>query len=246
MIQLTEFRILTSYKIPENALNLKKLVIAIDGPAASGKSTTSKLIAQRLGYLYVDTGAMYRAMTLKILEHKIDLDDHDAIARVAAKTEIRLKQIDGELKVFLDGRDVSRLIRSPQVTRAVSAISMIDAVREVMVREQRRMGKGGGVVLEGRDIGTVVFPDADVKVYMVADVERRARRRQKDLEKQGVEVSLDDLKIEIAERDRKDSQRSISPLRRADDAIVVDTSDMTINEQVEVITAKANEVLTHS
>jgi len=107
-------------------------------------------------------------------------------------------------------------------------------------------GKGGGVVLEGRDIGTVVFPDADVKVYMVADVERRARRRQKDLEKQGVEVSLDELKTEIIERDRKDSQRSISPLRRADDAIVVDTSDMTINEQVDVITAKANEVLTHS
>jgi len=225
---------------------LKKLVIAIDGPAASGKSTTSKLIARRLGYLYVDTGAMYRAMTLKVLEQKIDLDDQTAIGQLARQTKISLVHINNELRVLLDGRDVTRAIRSQQVTKSVSAISMIDSVREVMVREQRRMGTEGGIVLEGRDIGTVVFPKADLKVYMVADVEKRASRRQKDLEKQGVEVSLEDLKQEIIERDRKDSKRNISPLRKADDAIVIDTSDLTVDQQVELIVTKANSVLQHS
>ena len=225
---------------------MKKLVIAIDGPAASGKSTTSKLIARRLGYLYVDTGAMYRAMTLKVLEQKIDLDDQSAIGQLARQTKISLVHINNELRVLLDGRDVSRAIRSPQVTKSVSAISMIDSVREVMVREQRRMGTEGGIVLEGRDIGTVVFPKADLKVYMVADVEKRASRRQKDLEKQGVEVSLEDLKQEIIERDQKDSKRNISPLRKADDAIVIDTSDLTVDQQVELIVTKANSVLQHS
>ncbi len=225
---------------------MKKLVIAIDGPAASGKSTTSKLIARRLGYLYVDTGAMYRAMTLKVLEQKIDLDDCDAIGQLARQTKISLVHINNELRVLLDGRDVTRAIRSQQVTKSVSAISMIDSVREVMVREQRRMGTEGGIVLEGRDIGTVVFPNADLKVYMVADVEKRASRRLKDLEKQGVEVSLEDLKQEIIERDRKDSKRNISPLRKADDAIVIDTSDLTVDQQVELIVTKANSVLQHS
>lgn len=225
---------------------MKKLVIAIDGPAASGKSTTSKLIARRLGYLYVDTGAMYRAMTLKVLEQKIDLDDQTAIGQLARQTKISLVHINNELRVLLDGRDVTRAIRSQQVTKSVSAISMIDSVREVMVREQRRMGTEGGIVLEGRDIGTVVFPKADLKVYMVADVEKRASRRQKDLEKQGVEVSLEDLKQEIIERDRKDSKRNISPLRKADDAIVIDTSDLTVDQQVELIVTKANSVLQHS
>ena len=225
---------------------MKKLVIAIDGPAASGKSTTSKLIARRLGYLYVDTGAMYRAMTLKVLEQKIDLDDQSAIGQLARQTKISLVHINNELRVLLDGRDVTRAIRSPQVTKSVSAISMIDSVREVMVREQRRMGTEGGIVLEGRDIGTVVFPKADLKVYMVADVEKRASRRQKDLEKQGVEVSLEDLKQEIIERDQKDSKRNISPLRKADDAIIIDTSDLTVDQQVELIVTKANSVLQHS
>ncbi len=225
---------------------MKKLVIAIDGPAASGKSTTSKLIARRLGYLYVDTGAMYRAMTLKVLEQKIDLEDQTAIGQLARHTKISLVHINNELRVLLDGRDVTRAIRSQQVTKSVSAISMIDAVREVMVREQRRMGTEGGIVLEGRDIGTVVFPNADLKVFMVADVEKRASRRQKDLEKQGVEVSLEDLKQEIIERDRKDSKRNISPLRKADDAIVIDTSDLTVDQQVELIVTKANSVLQHS
>jgi CMP/dCMP kinase len=222
---------------------LEKLVIAIDGPAASGKSTTSKLTAERLGYLHVDTGAMYRAMTLKVLEQKIDLNDNERIGKVAEKTQILLRQEKGELKVFLDKRDVTKAIRSQDVTKAVSAVSSIQKVRELMVREQRRMGEEGGIVLEGRDIGTVVFPDADLKIFMVANVEERARRRQKELYSQRVDVPLEDLANEILERDQKDSRREISPLRKADDAIVLDTSNLTMIEQVKFIVKKAEEIL---
>lgn len=222
---------------------MKRLVIAIDGPAASGKSTTSKLIAERLGYLYVDTGAMYRAMTLKVLREKIDPSERAKISRLARGTEIRLEHDNRGLRVFLDGKDVTDAIRTPAVTRAVSAVSMIEEVRGSMVRQQRRMGKEGGIVLEGRDIGTVVFPDADLKIFMVADVEQRAIRRRKDLESQGVEIPIDDLKKEIIERDGKDSRRQVSPLKKADDALVVDTSHMTIEDQVEFVVARAREIL---
>jgi CMP/dCMP kinase len=214
---------------------LKKLVIAIDGPAASGKSTTAKLLAKRLGYLYVDTGAMYRAMTLKVLQQKIPLDQTDQIAVLAVQTEIRLRQDDDDLRVFLDNHDVTRAIRSPAVTKSVSAVSMIPAVREVMVREQRLIGRPGGIVVEGRDIGTVVFPHADVKFYMVAKVEERARRRQQELRQQDIDITLDELVSDIIERDAKDTRRSVSPLRKAEDACVLDTSQMTIAEQVETI-----------
>ena len=232
-----------SRRTPQNAKNLKRLVIAIDGPAASGKSTTSRLVAKRLRYVHLDTGAMYRAMTLKVLQQHISLDQTAAIGQLAEKTEIRLEQRDGESKVFLDNEDVTQAIRAQAVTRAVSAISMIKKVREVMVREQRRMGGHGGIVLEGRDIGTVVFPDADLKIFMVAHVEERSRRRQKELEKQGVTVSLEELVQEIVERDQKDSKREISPLQKADDALILDTSEMTIAEQAEFIVRKALEIL---
>jgi cytidylate kinase len=186
---------------------------------------------------------MYRAMTLKILAEKIDLDDAGSIGRIAERTEIRLERDGEEVRVFLDGRDVTSAIRSQAVTKSVSAVSMVESVREVMVREQRRMGRDGGIVLEGRDIGTVVFPDADLKVFMVADVERRAQRRQKELEEQGVRVPLEELTKEIMERDRKDSGRNISPLRCAEDAVIVDTSNMTIKEQVEFVVTRAKEIL---
>lgn len=221
---------------------MKKLVIAIDGPAASGKSTTSKLAARRLGYLFVDTGAMYRAMTLKVLEHEIDLLDVDGITALAKQTTIRLQQTAGDLTVFLDDRNVSELIRRQNVTRAVSAISAVKGVRELMVREQRKMGEQGGIILEGRDIGTVVFPGADLKFYMVAEVQKRAMRRQKELNLQGVDVAIEDLEREIDERDQKDSKRDISPLRRADDALLIDTSEMKIEDQVEFIVQKAHEL----
>jgi cytidylate kinase len=219
------------------------LVIAIDGPAASGKTTTSKLTARRLGYLHIDTGAMYRAMTLKILETGVDINDTGAVAKVAATTAIRLERSGDDHKVLLDGADVTAKIRSQAVTRNVSAVSMLKDVRDVMVREQRRMGADGGIVLEGRDIGTVVFPGADLKIFMIADVAERARRRKLELEREGQAVAIEDLVRDIDERDRKDSQRDISPLMRAEDAIVLDTSALTIEQQVDFIVGKAEELL---
>jgi cytidylate kinase len=218
---------------------LKKLVVAIDGPAASGKSTTAKLVARELGYLYLDTGAMYRAMTLKVLEQNIDIGSEEEIIRIAENTQINFARRDDQVRIFLDNCDVTKKIRSQAVTATVSAVSAIGRSREVMVREQRRMSAEGGIVVDGRDIGTVVFPDADLKIFMVADVGERARRRQKDLRNEGIDVTVDQLEREIAERDRKDSGRRISPLKQANDAIMIDTSKMTIDEQVKVIVDRA-------
>lgn len=232
-----------SLKNPQNFNILKKLVIAIDGPAASGKSTTSKLVAERLGYLNVDTGAMYRAITLKVLRSNIEPSDSDAIDKLVEDTSVRLEQMNDQIKVFLDNQDVTKDIRSPEVTAAVSAVSAIPKVRELMVRMQREIGKNGGVVLEGRDIGTVVFPDADLKIFMIANVDERAHRRQKDLERIGVQVNLEKLIEDINERDYKDSHRNLSPLKKAKDAIVLDTTNLTIDEQVDFIVNKAKEMM---
>ncbi len=218
---------------------MKKIVIAIDGPAASGKSTTAKLVAERLGYLFVDTGAMYRAVTLKVLEKGIDPKDSDAIARLLEKTEVKLELNNGRLKLLLDGVDVTNKIRKPEITRAVSTVSSIKKVREAMVREQRRMGEQGGIVLEGRDIGTVVFPNADLKIFMVANMRERAKRRQKDLAEQGTKVDLPELIHEIEERDKRDSTREASPLKRAPDAIELDNSELTLEQQADFIVEKA-------
>jgi CMP/dCMP kinase len=209
-----------------------RLVIAIDGPAASGKSTTARLAAGRLGYIHVDTGAMYRAVTLKVLRAGIAPEDATAVAALLPTTHVQLTQSAQGLRVLLDGEDVSDAIRTPAVTRAVSAVSSQRLVREAMVREQRLMGKDGGIVLEGRDIGTVVFPDADLKFFMVAGIRARAQRRQEELAARGEHIALEGLEKEIAERDARDASRTESPLRRADDAIDIDTSDMSIEEQV--------------
>ena len=222
---------------------MKQLIIAIDGPAASGKSTTAKAVAARLGYLHVDTGAMYRAMTLKVIDEGIDLKDARRIAKLADSTRIRLVSKEGSYIVELDGVDVTDRIRTPKVTNAVSAVSMVPEVRELMVQEQRAMGKKGAIVLEGRDIGTVVFPKADIKVFMVANPRERATRRSRELAVKGIETVIEDLEREIAERDEKDSKRSISPLTKADDAIVLDTTHLTIDEQVNFIVKKAEEKL---
>jgi len=222
---------------------LKRLIIAIDGPAASGKSTTAKLVAARLGYLHVDTGAMYRAMTLKVLEKDINPQDAKAVALVARTTRIRLLPNDGGFRVELDGSDVSEKIRTPVVTKAASAVSMVPEVRQRMVEEQREMGKQGAIVLEGRDIGTVVFPKADVKIFMLAHPRERAVRRSKELAAKGIATELDELEKEMAERDSKDTNRSISPLTKADDAILLDTTNLTIDEQVDFIVKKAKEKL---
>jgi cytidylate kinase len=213
----------------------KDLVIAIDGPAASGKSTTAKLVARRLGYVHVDTGAMYRAVTLKVLRAELDPLDEESIGRLLESTRVALEDHAGVLRVFLDDEDVTEEIRTPEVTRSVSSVSSLRSVRRAMVREQRRMGEKGGIVLEGRDIGTVVFPDADVKFFVVASINERARRRLREIRQTGVEADLEDLERELEERDRTDSTRSESPLQRADDAIEVDTSSLTIDQQVELV-----------
>ena len=222
---------------------MRKIVIAIDGPAASGKSTTAKLVARRLGYLHIDTGAMYRAITLRVLEEGIALDDVKSIKSVAEQSKVRLERIDHANRVLLDGRDVTKEIRSREVTRAVSMISSYQPVRDVLVREQRRIAKDGGVVLEGRDIGTVVLPRADLKIFMVASADERATRRKKELEQSGTIVDRNVLEQEILERDRKDTTRAASPLQKAADAIELDTSSLTIDQQVEFVIAKANKVI---
>jgi cytidylate kinase len=182
---------------------------------------------------------MYRAMTLKILRSGVDEYYSKRLAEIVATTRVELLPMNGRLHVLLDGEDVTDEIRTPAVTTAVSSVSTIRFVREAMINEQRRIGKNGGVVLEGRDIGTVVFPDADVKIYMVASIEARAERRRRELEAKGIVTDLEMLKREIRQRDEKDSTRNESPLRKADDAIELDTSNMTIEEQVEFVVQKA-------
>ncbi|HTP80312.1 MAG TPA: (d)CMP kinase [Bacteroidota bacterium] len=221
----------------------RKIVIAIDGPAASGKSTTAKLVARELGYLHVDTGAMYRAIALKVVEEKIPLDSEATIRSIAESASIRLESEDGKQNVFLNGRNVTREIRSPAVTKAVSRVSSYQSVRDVLVREQRAVASGGGVVLEGRDIGTVVLPHAELKIFMSANVAERARRRKKDLSDAGVDIGESDLVREIIERDRLDSSRTVSPLKKADDAVELDTSNLTIEEQVAYIVKRARSII---
>jgi len=221
----------------------KKIAIAIDGPAASGKSTTAKLVAEQLGYLHIDTGAMYRAITWKVLQKQISLDDEKNIIALAQHSTVRLLATQEGNKVLLDDEDITNAIRMPMVSHAVSAVSSYDAVRTVMVREQQQMAAEGGVVLDGRDIGTVVLPDADLKIFMIANVEERARRRKRDLAKQGVEANETDLIHELETRDKKDSTRAASPLKKAQDAVELDTSHLSIDEQVEFIVARAQQII---
>jgi cytidylate kinase len=211
---------------------VRKILIAIDGPAGSGKSTTAKLVAQRLGYIYLDTGAMYRAITLKALTSRIPLENEEEIVRLAENSSISLGS-DGS--VLLDGSDVTDEIRSAEVTRNVSLISSYPGVRKVLVEKQRVIGSRKGCVVDGRDTGTVVFPDADLKFYLTADIMERARRRQLELSESGTEMPIVQVVSELKERDFKDSTRQASPLRKADDAIEIDTTNLTIEEQVEKI-----------
>lgn len=218
-------------------------MIAIDGPAASGKSTTARLVAERLGYLHIDTGAMYRAIALKVLREEIDPMDMKAVEPVVDSTAVTLRRVNGKLRTFLDGVDVTEKIRSRQVAKAASLVSAFRNVREAMVREQRRLARDGGIVLEGRDIATVVFPDAELKVFLTASLEERARRRQCELIEQGVKVDLQSLEEEISERDRKDATRDASPLVKAPGAIEIDTSNLSIEEQVKIVVEKAEKII---
>ena len=219
----------------------RQLVIAIDGPAASGKSTTARLAARELGYLYIDTGAMYRAMGLKACRRGIKFSDTEAITQLADATAISQRPEDGGVVTLLDGEDVSAAIRQPEISQAASDISTIPAVRRRLVRLQQQMGQDGGVVMEGRDIATVVFPDADVKVFMQAGSAERARRRQAELAARGINTDLAELERQITARDQQDSGRSDSPLACAADAVVIDTTGLTIAQQVERVVALAQQ-----
>lgn len=221
---------------------MEKLIVAIDGPASSGKSTTAKLLAEKLGYLYIDTGAMYRAITLLAIRHKI-LDNQEAIIRLAKEVDIQLRFEKGQTLVSVDGIDVSEEIRSMEVSKQVSPVSKIEEVRKIMVQKQRLMGKNGGVVMEGRDITTVVFPDADVKIFLNATIEERANRRVKEYQSKGIDISFDQVVENIRERDRIDSSREVSPLKKSDDAIEIDTTNLTIDEQVNLILQKVKETI---
>lgn len=213
---------------------MHKLIIAIDGPAASGKSTTAKLVADRLGYAYLDSGAMYRAAALRALRLGVSMGDDNELARVARDAAITFPE-GGTGPVYLDGEDVTSAIREPEVTDASSIMSSVPAVRKAMVRQQRTLGRAGHCVVEGRDIGTVVFPDAELKIFLVASIDERARRRVTELGLTSGDVDPDRVASEIEERDRRDSTRSDSPLRRAEDAVQVDTTNLTIEEQVQEV-----------
>ncbi len=210
------------------------MVITIDGPAGAGKSTVAKELARRLRFSYLDTGAMYRALTLKALEKNVDLNDEKVLVDLAGQTTIDLKTDEQhKLKVFLDGRDVTAAIRSPAVTNHTFYIARQPAVREILVGWQRQIGQKGNFVVEGRDAGTVIFPQADRKFYLDADFKERARRRIQDLRAQEEKVDESALKKELKDRDEQDLTRAVGPLKKADDAVFIDSTRLTVDEVVE-------------
>lgn len=218
---------------------MRKITIAIDGPAASGKSTVAKEVAKALNYIYIDSGAMYRALTLKALRLNIDVKDEASLVEMTKVSKITL---DG-VHIYLDDEDVSEAIRSIDVTNNVSAVSSYEGVREEMVNLQKEYGKKGGIVMDGRDIGTTVFPNAELKIFQIASVEERANRRYKENMRKGIACDLNTLKEEIKVRDFKDSTRSVSPLRKASDAIELDTSNLEPKEVVEKIIELAKKII---
>ncbi|MBI4531553.1 MAG: (d)CMP kinase [Candidatus Latescibacteria bacterium] len=211
------------------------LIIAIDGPSASGKSTTAHMVAQRLGYRYVDSGAMYRAVTLKAIREGIDLTREEEVVEMLARMQIDLVEIDGVEKTFLDGVDVSEEIRTPEITNRIAPISAMRSVREALVERQRAMGQDGGIVMDGRDIGTVVFPDADLKIFLSADLHERVIRRQRELAGKGIMLPLEQVEADMKERDRQNVDREYGPERQAADAVFLDTVGLSIDQQVETV-----------
>jgi cytidylate kinase len=211
----------------------KRLTIAIDGPSGAGKSTVARSLAKRLGYLYIDTGAMYRAVALKVKERSVDPGDESTLYQLASSLSFTFITEGEETHVLCDGEDVTEAIRLPEISRLASAISKKKGVREASVQKQRETGGGGGVVLEGRDIGTVVFPDADVKFYLDAEIEVRGRRRFNELAQKGIKVDFNETLQEVMQRDQSDMHRVYSPLKKADDAVIIDSTHRSVEEVVE-------------
>lgn len=211
---------------------MKSIAIAIDGPAAAGKSTVAKKVAERLGYTYIDTGAMYRSITYAALEANVDLNKEDEVYNVLEQMELDMNE---KLQVFIDGKEVTDQIRSEEVSRNVSKVASYAGVREELVKRQKQMAAKRGVVMDGRDIGTHVIPDAEVKIFMIASAEERAKRRHKENLNKGFTSDYEQLKKEIEERDRIDMEREVSPLKKAEDAIELDTTSLSIEEVVNEI-----------
>ncbi|MDP9337625.1 MAG: (d)CMP kinase [Acidobacteriota bacterium] len=221
---------------------MQKLTIAIDGPAGSGKSSVARRVASMLGYLYMDSGAMYRAVALKSLRRNLSLDDVKTLSAIVRETHIELRRPSAQQEaagakncVFLDGVEVTEEIRTEEVAQAASRMATIHEVREVLVEEQQRAGAGGGIVMEGRDIGTVVFPAAELKIFLEASPEVRAERRWKEHQEKGDRIPLEEVVKEVYERDRRDRERKVSPLVRAADAVLVDNTAMSIEETARII-----------
>ncbi|TYZ28817.1 (d)CMP kinase [Selenomonas caprae] len=210
---------------------LKNLVVAIDGPAGAGKSTVAQLAAKQLGYTYIDTGAMYRAVAWKTLQQGQEVTD-ELILEVVKNIDVNLQYADGKTKVTVDGTDVSAAIRTPEVSGIVSQVAALGPVRVKMVDLQRKMAERGGVLMDGRDIATNVLPNADVKIFLTASIEERAQRRWKELQQKGYDMTLEKLQQDIAARDKADSEREISPLVQAEDATLLDTTGLSIDEVV--------------
>lgn len=211
----------------------RPLQVAIDGPAGAGKSSVAKVLARRLGCIYLDTGAMYRAVTWLAMNQQVAFDDESGMKQLLDTLQLEFKEIDGVQHLFCNGTDVTEAIRTPEISANVSAVSMIPMVREEMTSQQRKIAAGFDVLMDGRDIGTTVLPDAQYKFFLTASLEERARRRALELEQKGVAVDIEQLMADIALRDEKDSNREVSPLRQAEDAVLVDTSDLTFDEVVE-------------
>lgn len=213
----------------------KKISIAIDGPAAAGKSTIAQMIAKELSYTYIDTGAMYRALTYESLKHQIDPTDEQSLVRLFQQITIDLKSYHHGQKVFVNGKDVTPYIRTEEVTQVVSLIAKHPAVRNMMVERLKKISRSGGVIMDGRDIGTFVLPHAELKIFLNASVEERAKRRHLENIKRGQSSDLDQIKREIKKRDQMDSERETAPLAKAEDAIEIDTTSLTIRQVVEQI-----------
>ncbi|WP_165623968.1 (d)CMP kinase [Streptococcus equi] len=223
---------------------MKAIRIAIDGPASSGKSTVAKIIAKNLGYTYLDTGAMYRSATYIALKNSYHKEDVNLILQELAERPISFKKAaDGSQLVFLGDQDVTMAIRQNDVTNNVSWVSALPEIREELVKQQRRIARTGAIIMDGRDIGTVVLPDAELKIFLIASVEERAQRRYQENIEKGIATDFDTLKTEIAARDYKDSHRQVSPLKAADDAIIFDTTGITISAVVQFIQEKAEKII---